>query len=39
LEQINLIYTQGDDKSNERQSARKVIADALAKSSKKIEIF
>jgi len=39
LEQINLIYTQGDDKMNERQAARKVIADALAKSPDKAAIF
>ena len=39
LEQINLIYTQWDDKMNERQAARKVIEDALSKSTYKTKIF
>ncbi len=39
LEQISIVYTQGDDKIEERQLALKMITDYLAKSPKKVQIF
>lgn len=38
-EQINLIYTQGDDQIEERQLALKMVTDYLAKSPKRLQIF
>lgn len=39
LEQINLVYTQGDEQMEERQLALKMITEYLAKSPKKSQIF
>lgn len=39
LEQVNLIYTQGAQDAQEKDIARKMIADFLAKSTYKKEIF
>ncbi len=38
-EQINSIYTQGDDQIEERQLALKMVTDYLAKSPKRLQIF
>lgn len=39
LEQISIVYTQGDDQIEEHQLALKMITEYLAKSPKKIQIF